>query len=44
MYMLQTQSRVESIFEAGNFYPDFILWLVIGDQQRIVLIQKGFTT
>ena len=44
MYMLRNRSRGRGIgfFEAGNFYPDFILWLVIGDQQRIVFIDpKG---
>jgi len=29
-------------FEAGNFYPDFIVWLVVGDDQRIVFVDpKG---
>ncbi|MEN6621705.1 MAG: DEAD/DEAH box helicase, partial [Smithella sp.] len=44
MYLLRNRSRGRGIgfFEAGNFYPDFILWLVIGDQQRIVFIDpKG---
>ena len=29
-------------FEAGNFYPDFILWLVEGENQRIKFVDpKG---
>jgi len=44
LYLLRNMSRCRGIgfFEAGNFYPDFILWLVIGNQQRIVFIDpKG---
>lgn len=44
LYLLRNMSRGRGIgfFEAGNFYPDFILWLVIGDQQRIVFVDpKG---
>jgi len=44
LYLLRNMSRGRGIgfFEAGNFYPDFILWLVIGEQQRIVFIDpKG---
>jgi hypothetical protein len=44
MYLLRNRSRGRGIgfFEAGNFYPDFIMWLVTGDQQRIVFIDpKG---
>ena len=29
-------------FEANNFFPDFILWLVIGDEQYVSFIDpKG---
>ena len=29
-------------FEAGNFYPDFILWLLIGEHQYVTFIDpKG---
>ncbi|MCY4514717.1 MAG: hypothetical protein OXC69_06265 [Candidatus Tectomicrobia bacterium] len=29
-------------FEAGNFHPDFILWLVEGDQQNVIFVDpKG---
>lgn len=35
LYLLRNMSRGRGIgfFEAGNFYPDFILWLVAGDPQ-----------
>lgn len=44
LYLLRNQSRGKGIgfFEAGNFYPDFIMWLVIGDKQYINFIDpKG---
>jgi hypothetical protein len=44
VYLLRNQSRGRGIgfFEANNFYPDFILWLVEGDQQTICFIDpKG---
>lgn len=44
LYLLRNMSRGRGIgfFEAGNFYPDFILWLVIGKEQRIVFVDpKG---
>ena len=44
LYLLRNTSRGSGIgfFEAGNFYPDFILWLVVQDQQHIVFIDpKG---
>jgi len=44
LYLLRNMSRGRGIgfFEAGNFFPDFILWLVVGDQQRIVFVDpKG---
>jgi hypothetical protein len=43
-YLLRNMSRGCGIgfFEAGNFYPDFILWLVTGDGQRIAFVDpKG---
>jgi len=44
LYLLRNRSRGHGIgfFEAGNFYPDFLLWLVAGNQQRIAFIDpKG---
>ena len=44
LYLLRNQSRGRGVgfFEAGNFYPDFILWLVEGEQQRIAFVDpKG---
>lgn len=41
IYLLRNKSRGSGIgfFEAGNFYPDFILWAVTGDQQVVVFIE-----
>ncbi|QBG47607.1 restriction endonuclease subunit R [Verrucomicrobia bacterium S94] len=44
LYMLRNMSRGHGIgfFEAGNFYPDFILWILEGKTQRINFIDpKG---
>jgi hypothetical protein len=44
LYLLRNQSRGKGIgfFEAGNFYPDFILWLLADGQQYINFIDpKG---
>lgn len=44
LYLLRNLSKGRGIgfFEAGNFHPDFILWLVRGQQQDIVFIDpKG---
>jgi hypothetical protein len=44
MYLLRNQSRGRGIgfFEEGNFYPDFILWLVEDDKQYITFVDpKG---
>ena len=44
MYVLRNMSKGHGIgfFEAGNFYPDFILWVIEGDQQSINFIDpKG---
>jgi len=38
LYLLRNQSRGRGIgfFEANNFHPDFILWLVEGDHQYVL--------
>lgn len=44
LYLLRNQSRGRGIgfFEAGNFYPDFILWLVDGQRQYVTFVDpKG---
>ena len=44
LYVLRNLSRGRGIgfFEAGNFHPDFILWLVAGRQQHVVFVDpKG---
>ena len=44
MYLLRNKSKGKGIgfFQAGNFYPDFILWLLIGDKQYISFVDpKG---
>jgi superfamily II DNA or RNA helicase len=44
IYLLRNQSRGRGVgfFEAGNFYPDFILWILEGDKQKIIFIDpKG---
>lgn len=44
LYLLRNLSRGRGVgfFEAGNFHPDFILWLLVGDQQRIAFVDpKG---
>ncbi|MEZ6142068.1 MAG: DEAD/DEAH box helicase family protein [Zavarzinella sp.] len=44
LYLLRNMSRGRGIgfFEAGNFYPDFILWLLIDDHQYITFVDpKG---
>lgn len=46
LYLLRNQSRGRGVgfFEAGNFYPDFILWLVDGRHQHIAFVDpKGIT-
>ncbi len=46
LYLLRNMSRGKGIgfFEAGNFYPDFILWLLIEDRQYVTFIDpKGIT-
>lgn len=41
LYLLRNRSRGKGIgfFEAGNFYPDFILWLVNGAQQTVIFVE-----
>ena len=44
LHLLRNMSRGHGIgfFEANNFHPDFILWAVSGDRQRIAFIDpKG---
>lgn len=44
LYLLRNLSKGRGVgfFEAGNFHPDFILWLVVGDRQFIAFIDpKG---
>ncbi|QQS45061.1 MAG: DEAD/DEAH box helicase family protein [Acidobacteriota bacterium] len=44
LYMLRNQSRGRGVgfFEAGNFHPDFILWLLLEGQQHVIFVDpKG---
>ena len=44
LYLLRNLSRGRGIgfFEAGNFHPDFILWLLAGDRQHVTFVDpKG---
>jgi hypothetical protein len=44
LYLLRNMSRGRGMgfFEAGNFYPDFILWLLAGGRQRVGFVDpKG---
>ena len=44
LYLLRNMTRGRGIgfFEAGNFYPDFILWLLAGGQQYVSFVDpKG---
>lgn len=44
LYLLRNQSRGKGIgfFEAGNFYPDFILWLLFAGKQYVTFVDpKG---
>ncbi len=43
MYLLRNRSRTGiGFFEAGNFYPDFILWLLTGGKQYVTFVDpKG---
>ncbi len=44
LYLLRNLSKGRGVgfFEAGNFHPDFILWLVAGSRQRVAFVDpKG---
>ena len=44
LYLLRNRSRGRGIgfFEAGNFHPDFILWLLASTQQEVIFVDpKG---
>ncbi|MDQ3816077.1 MAG: DEAD/DEAH box helicase family protein [Acidobacteriota bacterium] len=44
LYLLRNMSRGRGVgfFEAGNFYPDFILWLVADNRQHVTFVDpKG---
>lgn len=44
LYLLRNLSRGRGVgfFEAGNFYPDFILWLLAAGRQHVVFVDpKG---
>jgi len=44
LYLLRNLSKGRGVgfFEAGNFHPDFILWLIEDGQQRIIFVDpKG---
>ena len=44
LYLLRNLSRGRGIgfFEAGNFYPDFIVWLLVGGKQYVSFVDpKG---
>ena len=44
LYLLRNLSKGRGVgfFEAGNFHPDFILWLLEDDQQQVIFVDpKG---
>ena len=44
LYLLRNMSRGKGIgfFEAGNFYPDFIVWMITADKQFVTFVDpKG---
>jgi Type III restriction enzyme, res subunit len=44
LYLLRNMSKGRGVgfFEAGNFHPDFILWLVTSDKQHVLFVDpKG---
>ncbi len=44
LYLLRNLSKGRGVgfFEAGNFYPDFILWLLVAGRQHVVFVDpKG---
>lgn len=46
LFLLRNQSKGKGVgfFEAGNFYPDFILWIIQDEKQYVCFIDpKGLT-
>lgn len=44
LYVLRNLSKGRGVgfFEAGNFHPDFILWLLVGEEQHVIFVDpKG---
>ncbi len=44
LYLVRNMSKGRGVgfFEAGNFHPDFILWQLVGDRQRVAFVDpKG---
>ncbi len=44
LYLLRNLSKGRGVgfFEAGNFHPDFIVWLLIGSKQHVIFVDpKG---
>lgn len=44
LYLLRNLSKGKGVgfFEAGNFHPDFIIWLLVGDRQYVIFVDpKG---
>jgi hypothetical protein len=44
LYLLRNLSRGRGVgfFEAGNFHPDFIVWLLVGGRQYVIFVDpKG---
>lgn len=41
LFLLRNLSRGKGVgfFEAGNFHPDFILWMVIGEKQYVTFLE-----
>ena len=41
LFLLRNESRGRGVgfFEAGNFYPDFLLWLVRGGKQHLAFVE-----
>ncbi len=41
IYLLRNLSRGKGVgfFEAGNFHPDFILWMLVGQKQYITFVE-----
>ncbi len=46
LFLLRNQSKGKGVgfFEAGNFFPDFILWIIHGDRQYVSFVDpKGLS-